>query len=100
VALASVLAIGGMVGFGASTANAQFFGGYPGAYGGYGPTGFVGGYVTGYGVPVAPYPVTVVVPGGYGYRGYGGAYGPVYRRGYAGYGYPYHYRHHHHRRGY
>ena len=84
VALASVLAIGGMVGFGASSAQANGYG-----YGGY--RGFsYGGYSRGYGgVRYGGY-------GGYsgsrvvgGYRGYGG-YGGYGR----GYGAPSFYRQH------
>lgn len=92
-ALASVLVLAGMAGPGATTAKAQGFGAYPGYYGRYGAGRIGGGYLNGYGVGIATYPVPVIVnrPFG-GYGGYGG-----YGRGYAGYAYPRHYRHHHHR---
>jgi hypothetical protein len=93
-ALAGVLAFAGIVGLGATSANAQ---GIPGCYGknGAGPVGT--GFVTGYGVGIATYPVPVVVNPPYvGYRGYPG-YGFAYGRGYAGYPYPRHHRHPHHR---
>ena len=101
VALASVLAIGGLMGPASPSAQAQGYGG-PG-YGGY-PGG--GGYVQGYpgggyvgatygpgygGVGIGGYPAAQVG----GYVGYNPA---VYRGGYAG-GYAYAPHHHRHHRG-
>jgi hypothetical protein len=105
--LAGVLAVGGLASVGATSAQAQGLGGYPGpGYGGY-PVG--GAYVPGYpvgpaygpgyggsggvsiGVGVGGYPAPIV--GGYPGYGYGG-----FRGGYVGGGY-YHHHHHRHYRG-
>jgi len=78
-ALASVLAIGALVGLGTSTAQAQAFG-YPGVYSrGYGGMGY-----RGYGYRP---PVYRNFYGGYGrgYGAYGRGYG-AYGRGLGGYG--------------
>lgn len=93
VALASLLALGGLLGVGASAAQAQVFGGYysPNSYGAY-----PGGY--GYGSAYGTYPQPVVATGAFGgYRGYGG-YGlrQGYATGWGGYGYRHHHHRHHH----
>ena len=118
-ALASVLAIGGMVGWGTTSAQAQGYGAYPGVgvYGqgypgvGYGGGSFGGGYVglggigLGIGGYGGGYPASQLggyggyggYGGGYtsGYGGYGGGYGGGYTSGYGGYGgYSHHHRHH------
>ena len=84
MALAGLLAIAGLVGLGTTPAQAQGYGCYPRAYGGYAPRAWYGGVNRGYYVP------PVVVPG---YGGYGG-----YNRGY-GYGGGYHRGYHHHHGG-
>jgi hypothetical protein len=102
-ALASMLAIGGLVGPGTTSAQAQGFGlmggfgGYPrGSYygGGYGAGGCGNGfYGAGYGGGYGAYPAPLVGIGGFGaYGGYGG--GGYYGGGYGGYSHHYH-RHHH-----
>ena len=91
MAMAGVVAIGGLLGAGATPAKAQVIvatpglsvgvgaplvGGYPGYYGGY--PGYYGGAYPGYygAYPVRPYPYGYARPGYYGgYRGgYGGGY--------------------------
>lgn len=99
LALAGVLAIGGLTSVGATSAQAQGFAGYPigGAYGqgypvgpAYGPGyGGSGGISTGVGIGGYPAPIV----GGYIGYGYGG-----FRGGYGG-AYSHHHRHHHHFRG-
>lgn len=98
VALAGVLAVGGLVGLGTTTARAQGFGGYyPGGYGGYPGIGYGRGCGGGYGGAYGGSPVLRVggYGGGWGYGGYYGGYGSGYGRGYGGFPY----RHHHHYRG-
>src|SRR5215210_7521677 len=101
LALAGLLAAGGLATIGTSSADAQGFGVYPGDYGG----GFPGGgYGYGYGAPglsVSLYRAPRVV--GYGYGGYGRGYGGYgYGRGYGGYDSGHddsHHHHHHHHHG-
>jgi len=102
VALASVLALGGLLALGTSEARAQGYGGYQGGYGGgypggsYAP-GYGGNYGSGYGRYYGSGPVGYPAVGGYG-QGYGG-YGV--NRGYAASGYfaPHHHHQHRHHRG-
>jgi hypothetical protein len=94
VALASLLALGGLVGFGTTSAHAQGFGGYyPSGYGVYrGAYGYGGGYAT-YPAPL----VTTGAFGGYGRLGGYGYRGTGYGTGWGGYGYGRHHHHHHYR---
>uniref|UniRef100_A0A1I8A8Y4 Uncharacterized protein n=1 Tax=Steinernema glaseri TaxID=37863 RepID=A0A1I8A8Y4_9BILA len=70
-----------LIAFVASTASAQFLGGWGGMYGGYGMGGYglgyggMGGYGGMMGGGYGGYGMGMCCGGGYGYGGYGGMYG-------------------------